>query len=102
LPLPFLAVCLSIVGIYNAELFPTTIRSTIMGLHGQFSRLGCITAPFLLMAGQQTASSTVGPFLVFGSLALVGGLLMLTMPETRGTAMPETMEVGPERPPSTT
>lgn len=33
------------------------------------------------------------PFLVFGCLALLGGLLTLLMPETLGAAMPERVEV---------
>jgi hypothetical protein len=33
------------------------------------------------------------PFLVFGSLAVLSGLLMLLMPETLGADMPENMEV---------
>lgn len=33
------------------------------------------------------------PFLVFGCLALLGGLLTLLMPETLGAAMPEHVEV---------
>jgi hypothetical protein len=86
-------VALSVTNIYNAELFPTTIRSTIMGLHALAARLGCIAAPFMLMAGEQAGSSTFGPFLAFGGLSLVSGLLLLTMPETHGAPMPETMEV---------
>ena len=33
------------------------------------------------------------PFMVFGALALVGGILALLMPETLGARMPEQVEV---------
>jgi hypothetical protein len=34
------------------------------------------------------------PFMVFGCLALLAGLLTLLLPETSGADMPETIEVG--------
>jgi len=38
------------------------------------------------------------PFMVFGCLAVLGGLLTLLMPETLGAAMPEKVEVSTRHP----
>ncbi|WIA41778.1 hypothetical protein OEZ86_009112 [Tetradesmus obliquus] len=82
--------------IYTAELLPTNCRSTIMGVCSQASRLGSLVAPFLLMLGNQLGlaghSQVFFPFMVFGSLAVLGGVLTIFMPETLGAAMPENAE----------
>lgn len=46
----------SVISIYTAELLPTSCRSSVMGICSQASRLGSVTAPFLLMAGAQLGS----------------------------------------------
>ena len=46
----------SVISIYTAELLPTSCRSSVMGVCSQASRLGSVTAPFLLMAGAQLGS----------------------------------------------
>lgn len=45
----------SVSNIYIAELLPTSCRSSVMGICSQASRVGSITAPFLLMMGTQVA-----------------------------------------------
>ena len=87
------AVSLSCLSIYNAELFPTSIRSTVMGLHSQAARAGSIAAPFILVLGQQLGSDTFAPFLLYGASSLAAGTLLLAMPETLGFPMPETVKV---------
>jgi OCT family organic cation transporter-like MFS transporter 4/5 len=88
------AVATASVSIYTAELYPTSIRSTVMGLHGQVARAGSIAAPFILLLGQQLGSNTFAPFIIYGSTSLLAGVMLMTMPETLGAAMPETLEVG--------
>lgn len=82
------------IGIYTAELYPTSIRSTAIGLFSQAARVGSIAAPFMLMAGSQVPniSPIFIPYMVFGSLSCLAGLLVLLLPETLGAAMPESME----------
>lgn len=46
----------SVISIYTAEMLPTSCRSSVMGICSQASRLGSVTAPFLLMAGAQLGS----------------------------------------------
>jgi hypothetical protein len=64
-----------------------------MGLHGQVARAGSIAAPFILLLGQQLGSNTFAPFIIYGSTSLLAGVMLMTMPETLGAAMPETLEV---------
>eukprot|EP00879_Flechtneria_rotunda_P009594 GHRR01010040.1.p1 GENE.GHRR01010040.1~~GHRR01010040.1.p1 ORF type:complete len:462 (+),score=137.43 GHRR01010040.1:992-2377(+) len=84
----------AVIGIYTAELFATPIRSTAMGIFSQAARCGSIAAPFLLMMGTQLAikSSVFVPYMAFGAVSLLAGLLVLVLPETLGAPMPETMQ----------
>jgi OCT family organic cation transporter-like MFS transporter 4/5 len=81
----------AIASIYTSELFPTLIRSAVLGAENQAARVGGIIAPFIAMAGTGTNSNLV-PFLTFGCATLVAGLLVFTLPETLGTPLPETMQ----------
>uniref|UniRef100_A0A383VWQ0 Major facilitator superfamily (MFS) profile domain-containing protein n=1 Tax=Tetradesmus obliquus TaxID=3088 RepID=A0A383VWQ0_TETOB len=83
----------SVICIYTAELFPTSVRSTAVGICSQACRLGAIAAPFMLMLGSslRLVSPVFLPYLVFGAISCLAGLLVLLLPETLGAAMPETM-----------
>lgn len=81
--------------IFSSELFPTVVRATALGLLNQVGRCGSLAAPFLLMLGAQLGlrSAIFLPMLVFGAVALLGGALVLFLPETKGMDMPETLKV---------
>eukprot|EP00775_Hariotina_reticulata_P004347 gene4347-4600_t len=85
----------SVIAIYTAELFPTCVRSTAMGIFNQAARCGSIAAPFLLMLGAQLniRSAVFVPYMVFGCMSVFAGLMVLLLPETLGAHMPETMQV---------
>jgi OCT family organic cation transporter-like MFS transporter 4/5 len=83
----------AIASTYTSELFPTLIRSAVLGVVNQAARVGGIIAPFVAMAGAATHSSRV-PFLTFGAASLLGGLLIFTLPETLGAPLPDTMSGG--------
>ncbi len=53
--------------------------------------MGGIVAPFIALVGTTSGSSRI-PFLTFGLAALLGGLLVFTLPETLGLPLPETMD----------
>ncbi|XP_011737055.2 solute carrier family 22 member 13 [Macaca nemestrina] len=81
--------------VYSAELFPTILRQTGMGLVGIFSRIGGILAPLVILLGEYHAAL---PMLIYGSLPIVAGLLCTLLPETRGQALKDTLqdlELGP-------
>ncbi|KAI5166336.1 Solute Carrier Family 22 Member 13 [Manis pentadactyla] len=81
--------------VYSAELFPTIIRQTGMGLVGLFSRIGGIITPLVILLGEYQAAL---PMLIYGSLPIGAGLLCALLPETRGQTLKDTikdLEQGP-------
>lgn len=78
-----------------SELFPTLIRSAVLGYQNQAARIGGIIAPFIVMAGTAAGSGKASavPFLVFGVAGLLAGLLVFTLPETLGVPLPDTIQV---------
>ncbi|KAM9573392.1 solute carrier family 22 member 13-like isoform 1-T1 [Guaruba guarouba] len=68
--------------IYSAELFPTVVRQTGVGLCSMSARLAGIIAPLMLLLERYHPSI---PMAIFGSATVVAGLLCFLLPETRGT-----------------
>ena len=55
------------------------------------ARIGGIIAPLILILGDYWQPL---PLIVFGSVAVIAGLLVLLLPETKGKTLPETIEEG--------
>ncbi|XP_075351616.1 solute carrier family 22 member 13-like [Mycteria americana] len=68
--------------VYSAELFPTVVRQTGVGLCSMSARVAGIMAPLIRLLGQYHQAI---PMAIFGSAPVVGGLLCVLLPETRGT-----------------
>ena len=81
----------AIVYMYTAELYPTLIRSTAVGTCSFMARIGGIISPYIALY-LPTVTNVSAPFYVMGSVAVFGGLITLTLPETLGSKLPETME----------
>ncbi|GAB1294801.1 Solute carrier family 22 member 13 [Apodemus speciosus] len=79
----------SISYVYTAELFPTIIRQTGMGLVSIFSRVGGILTPLVMLLEQFHQAL---PMLIFGSLPIGAGLLCALLPETRGQTLKDTLQ----------
>jgi len=73
-------------GIISAELFPTHVRASAMGLTYSFGRVFGAAAPWLLgvIAGRGGIDSS---FWVCGVAYLVAAMLVLAVPETRGRSL---------------
>ncbi|NXE21533.1 S22AD protein, partial [Ardeotis kori] len=67
--------------VYSAELFPTVVRQTGMGLCSMSARVAGILAPLIRLLGQYHRAI---PMAIYGSVPVVGGLLCFLLPETRG------------------
>ncbi|NWS43781.1 S22AD protein, partial [Probosciger aterrimus] len=68
--------------VYSAELFPTVVRQTGVGLCSMSARLAGIIAPLMLLLERYHSAI---PMAIFGSTPVVVGLLCFLLPETRGT-----------------
>ncbi|KFR17425.1 Solute carrier family 22 member 13, partial [Opisthocomus hoazin] len=76
--------------VYAAELFPTVVRQTGVGLCSMSARAAGILAPLIGLLGQYHQAI---PMAIFGSAPVVGGLLCILLPETRGTDLVDNTEV---------
>ena len=72
-----------------AELTPTIIRSTAVGLGSTASKVGAVAAPFIVGLGNLKSYL---PLIVFGGSSLIGGILAAFLPETLGAPLPQTLE----------
>ncbi|EEC15303.1 organic cation/carnitine transporter, putative [Ixodes scapularis] len=80
----------AVIYLYSAEVFPTSHRNTGIGIGSMSARLGTIAAPFV--ASDLGRLHPIMPMIVFGSMSLLAGVLTLTLPETRGQRLPQTIE----------
>ncbi|KAM8758282.1 solute carrier family 22 member 13-like isoform 1-T1 [Rhynchonycteris naso] len=99
--LPIVSTVLAIIGkfatasgftisyVYSAELFPTVIRQTGMGLVAIFSRVAGILTPLVMLLDHYHEAI---PMVIYGSLPIGAGLLCALLPETRGQPMKDTIE----------
>lgn len=77
--------------IFSAEQFPTVIRNVGMGAASTAARVGGILAPYSLLLVDYWKPL---PLIVFGALALIGGVASSSLPETHNKKLPETIEDG--------
>ncbi|XP_076466443.1 organic cation transporter protein-like [Babylonia areolata] len=88
------AAAFAIIYVYSAELFPTLLRNSLMGLTCLFARLGGMISPYIAdlndLVGGQFGQAL--PLLVFGSATVGAGFLCLLLPETLHKHLPETLE----------
>jgi len=78
---------------YTAELFPTNIRNSAIGICSTMARFGGIAAPWIAvyLPDEGSLPDWVA-YTVFGVLGAVGGLLAILIPDTIGFPLPDTFE----------
>ena len=76
--------------LYNAELFPTEVRTSGIGSASFIGRFGGMVAPWVELLGKQYHRNI--PSIIFGSTALLAGILAIILPETHGIELPYTLE----------
>ncbi|KAL4713919.1 hypothetical protein ACJJTC_015573 [Scirpophaga incertulas] len=74
--------------LYTLELYPTQYRHRLLAFSSMIGRVGSITAPLTLTLA--TFWSGI-PSLMFASMGVLSGLLVLTQPETLQTRLPDTV-----------
>ncbi|XP_067942897.1 organic cation transporter protein-like [Watersipora subatra] len=78
---------------WSSEVFPTTLRSSLVGLCSLLARIGSILAPIIADLSNQVDTifgSNLG-VLIFGITMVIGGFLAFLLPETNNYRMPETI-----------
>ena len=79
----------AVVFVYTAELFPTPVRNSAIGLCSTLARIGALLAPSI--ASLDSVLPFL-PFMIMGGAAMLVGSLSFLLPETRGGKLPETVE----------
>lgn len=79
----------AIVYVFTAELFPTPVRNSALGLCSTFARVGGMLAPVVSALGSY---NTAIPFIIMGTSCCGGGLASLLLPDTTGCSLPDTVE----------
>lgn len=87
----FIAASFAIIYNYSAELFPTVVRNSAMGLGAMCARLSGISVPLITLL--DSFEPTL-PAVIFAIISIVSGFLTLFLPETLGHPMPQTLEDG--------
>ncbi|KAL0883589.1 hypothetical protein ABMA27_015740 [Loxostege sticticalis] len=82
----FFFISFIIVFLFGVELFPTTIRNSVLGFLSFISRVGQIVAPQI---NSLPATASGG---IFGAMAIIGSLLCYPLPETKNTELPSSLE----------
>ncbi|NXW71370.1 S22AD protein, partial [Hirundo rustica] len=67
--------------VYAAEVFPTVLRQTGVGLCSTMARVAGILAPLIISLDQYHQAI---PMAIFGSIPVVVALFCILLPETRG------------------
>ncbi|XP_047517099.1 organic cation transporter protein-like isoform X1 [Pieris napi] len=75
--------------IYTSELYPTSVRHTMVALCSMGGRIGQLIAPQTPLLMEYMPSL---PYLLFGLMAAIAGFLMLLTPETLHIQLPDTIK----------
>ncbi|XP_070840576.1 solute carrier family 22 member 6-B [Chaetodon trifascialis] len=84
-----IAASFAVIYVYTAEIFPTVLRQTGIGVSCMFARMGGVLAPIINMLHDH--SPTI-PLIIFGTSPLLGAALALSLPETANRPLPDTVE----------
>ncbi|KAK2830141.1 hypothetical protein Q5P01_018072 [Channa striata] len=79
----------AVIYVYTAEIFPTVLRQTGIGISSMFARMGGVLAPIVNMLHNHSPAT---PLIIFGTSPLLGAILALALPETADRPLPDTVE----------
>uniref|UniRef100_A0A8D1U4T9 Solute carrier family 22 member 1 n=2 Tax=Sus scrofa TaxID=9823 RepID=A0A8D1U4T9_PIG len=85
-----ITIVFQMVCLVSAELYPTFIRNLGVMVCSSLCDLGGVVAPFLVFRLTEVWRGL--PLVLFAALGLVAGGMSLLLPETKGVALPETIE----------
>ncbi|XP_034747853.1 solute carrier family 22 member 13 [Etheostoma cragini] len=79
----------AVIYVYTAEIFPTVLRQTGIGVSCMFARIGGVLAPIINMLHDHSPTM---PLVIFGISPLLGAVLSLALPETADRPLPDTVD----------
>nr|XP_026695721.1 organic cation transporter protein [Ciona intestinalis] len=86
-----ITVAFSVMYIHISELYPTPVRSVASGACNAWARLGAIASPVIAMLRLLVPDL---PYIVFGILSIISGILILMTTETSKQQLLPTLEEG--------
>lgn len=87
----FIAGSFAVIYNYSAELFPTVVRNSAMGLGSMCARLSGALTPLITLLDSFDPKV---PAVIFGVVSLISGIWVMFLPETMNQPMPESIEDG--------
>lgn len=84
-----ITVAYSSVYIYVSEVFPTNVRQSLLAVCSSTGRVGSTLAPLTPLLALYYENL---PSIFFGTMAIIAGLLVFTMPETINMPLPDSIE----------
>ncbi|XP_018799068.1 PREDICTED: organic cation transporter protein [Bactrocera latifrons] len=87
----FIAGSFAVIYNYSAELFPTVVRNSAMGLGSMCARFSGALTPLITLLDSFDPKI---PAVVFGIISLISGFWVMFLPETMNQPMPESLEDG--------
>lgn len=87
----FIAGSFAVIYNYSAELFPTVVRNSAMGLGSMCARFSGALTPLITLLDSFDPKI---PAVVFGIIALLSGFWVMFLPETMNKPMPESLDDG--------
>ncbi|KYN07327.1 Solute carrier family 22 member 5, partial [Cyphomyrmex costatus] len=88
-----IAMSFATIYLFTAELFPTTVRNSLLGICDMMSRIGSSLSPQIPLLARLMPSL---PLILFGSMSIIAGVLSLVLPETLGMKLPDTVQEAEE------
>ncbi|XP_033000006.1 solute carrier family 22 member 2-like isoform X2 [Lacerta agilis] len=85
-----ITMCYEMICLVNAELYPTFLRNLGVLVCSSMCDIGGIITPFIVYRLADVWHEL--PLVVFAVIGLIDGGLVLLLPETKGKALPETIE----------
>uniref|UniRef100_A0A2S2R819 Solute carrier family 22 member 21 n=1 Tax=Sipha flava TaxID=143950 RepID=A0A2S2R819_9HEMI len=85
-----ISIAFSIVYIQTVEIFPTTMRVTMLSLCSMIGRLGSMLAPQITLLSEYFGEYTV--MLLMGTTAFTAAVITLTLPESKNVKLPDTID----------
>nr|XP_039264751.1 solute carrier family 22 member 21-like [Styela clava] len=80
----------SVVYVFAIELYPTQIRNLGLGVCFTFGRIGTISAPYVVFAGENSRREI--PYITMGCFTILSAAISLLLPETNNVKLPENMD----------